>query len=468
MSMNDETESNGTHAGHNSTTTESETYETEEIIHFAFQMAISVLVIACPCALGLATPTAVMVGTGVGAINGILIKGGTPLEQTRKLQVIVFDKTGTVTEGRPSVTDFGLLEKAEKFGERVVKQVLWSIESNSEHPLAQAVSNFAETEDVTSLSVEDFEAISGRGVKCEVSLATKMTCCIGNRQLLNDESIELDAKTDLIMGSYERLGKTAVVLTIGKDIIAILGISDKVKPEARATIQKLTTLGFKTCLLTGDNRTTARAIARQVGFTTVYSEVLPSHKVELIKRYKSEGLKVAMVGDGVNDSPALAEANVGIAIGTGTDVAIEAADVVLMSGKLTGVVDAYDLSKSVVRRIHLNFVAASVYNIVGIPLAMGLFRWAGITLMPWMASLAMALSSVSVVGLSLLLKVWKKRTDYDMDYDVADFALEDDDALRVMVGVDENYKDQSVFGGEVKNIESSWDSMKKFVSDDAS
>lgn len=261
------------------------------------------------------------------------------------------------------------------------------------------------------------------------------------------------------MGGFERNGKTAVVLTVENEIIAVLGISDKVKDEAQQTICKLKELGFKTILLTGDNRNTARAIARQVGFKKVYAEVLPSHKVELVKRYKNQGYHVAMVGDGVNDSPALAEASVGIAIGTGTDVAIEAADVVLMSGKLTGVVDAIDLSKSVVRRIYLNFFAASIYNIVGIPLAMGIFRWAGITLMPWMASLAMALSSVSVVGLSLLLKLWKKRDDYNKNEEI----LSDGD-LDVMVGIgaDEEYKGHTI---QVKQIESSWTSLKKFVSD---
>ena len=405
-------------------------------------MAISVLAIACPCALGLATPTAVMVGTGVGAVNGILIKGGSPLEQIRKLTTIIFDKTGTVTEGKPSITDFEIVTGKWKNSRQVLHKIIASIENSSEHPIGQAVSKYCSgfLDTKTYLSVFDFKAISGRGVSCTVQLeiGKKVTCCIGNRNLIKEQKIEIPFELDSKMEIFEKSGKTAVLVAIDSIITAVIAISDRVKPEARATVALLKKQGIDVVLLTGDNKTTARAIAKQVGFTQVFSEVLPSHKVELVKRYKKQGFKVAMVGDGVNDSPALAEADVGIAIGSGTDVAIEAADVVLMSNRLTDVLNSINLSKTVVKRIYLNFFFASFYNIIGIPMAAGCFVYFGLVMMPWMGSLAMAASSVSVVTLSLMLKTWKKENNFDTSYNPEDFLLTDDEIV-VSVGIDESF-----------------------------
>lgn len=383
------------------------------ILLFAFQMSISVLAIACPCALGLATPTAVMVGTGVGAVNGILIKGGEPLETTKKLKAILFDKTGTVTEGKPSVTNFDILDKSWIYKKEQLLQYVLSVEFNSEHPLGQALVKFCKSEisQQNLLKTANFQALSGQGVSSELILQNgqKLSISVGNRKLLKNTQTQLTPEADTVMTRYENQGKTAVVVAINGQLIAVTAIMDKIKSESKDTIQYLQNhLGIEVILLTGDNRKTAKAIAKQIGITKVHAEVLPSDKEAKVKQIKSKGVKVGMVGDGINDSPALAAADVGIAIGSGTDVAIEAANVVLMSSQLTDVVNAISLSRKVVNRIHLNFFFACIYNLIGIPIAAGVFAKFGLVMHPWMASLAMAGSSVSVVTSSLMIKKWRK------------------------------------------------------------
>ena len=415
----------------------------EIIMLFAFQMAITVLAIACPCALGLATPTAVMVGMGVGAKNGILIKGGPALEMVNQIKTIIFDKTGTVTEGRPSVTDFDILSDAWKSKREEVLKIVASIENNSEHPIGVSIVDYCKKElerKIEFYGLSDFKGESGKGVSSIVKIGKiNHNVCIGNRRLLEEKNIDLDPLVDDTLTVFENQGKTAVIFTVEKEIIALIAVADKIKISAKQTIHALKNKGIEVVLLTGDNQNTARAIAKQIGFSRVYAEVLPSHKAELVKRYKSNGIKVAMVGDGVNDSPALAEADLGVAIGSGTDVAIEAADVVLMRSDLSDVLAGMSLSKTVVRRIYVNFFAASIYNIIGIPLAAGVFSPWGVFLKPWMASLAMAASSVSVVFLSLLLKLWTKKNYVQKIIVGKDgFVLKDDDVV-VTVGIDESY-----------------------------
>ncbi|ELU04312.1 hypothetical protein CAPTEDRAFT_32189, partial [Capitella teleta] len=407
----------------------------EAIFEHAFKFGITVLCIACPCALGLATPTAVMVGTGVGATNGILIKGGEPLETIHKIRSIVFDKTGTVTHGVPRVARICM------FVEPAVCSLQWLIaiagtaENSSEHPLATAIVNYAKKALQTEAlgKTADFTAVPGCGLKCNVSQVEyllednhdpksgsvrslqAMTISVGshrvlmgNREWMQRNGMLVTPEIDSKMEEHEVQGHTAILCAIDGRIIAMLAVADTVKSEAHLAVYTLKKMGLNVMLLTGDNRRTARAIARQVGIETVFAEVLPSHKVAKVKQLQALGSAVAMVGDGVNDSPALAQADTGIAIGTGTDVAVEAADVVLIRNDLLDVVGAMSLSKKTVNRIRINFVAATIYNIIGIPIAAGCFMPLGLELMPWMASVAMAASSVSVVCSSLLLKMWTK------------------------------------------------------------
>ncbi|CAC5382756.1 copA [Mytilus coruscus] len=432
----------------------------ELIFQKAFQFAITVLSIACPCALGLATPTAVMVGTGVGATNGILIKGGEPLETTHKVKSIVFDKTGTVTHGVPKVSRVAKFVDDKVCSLMKLLAIAGTAEASSEHPIASAIVKYTkQTLDADNLGkVSDFQAVPGCGLKCIVSqiepLLTNLDLeeinnrknevgslriktenvlndgssaihiedielmgasapqpyqvLIGNREWMQRNGLIVTDLMDKTMSEHEDQGHTAVLCAIDGVLVAMLAVADTVKSEAHLAITTLREMGLQVILLTGDNQKTARAIARQVGIQKVFAEVLPSHKVKKIKQLQSSGQKVAMVGDGVNDSPALAQADVGIAIGTGTDVAVEAADIVLIKNDLLDVVAAIKLSKMTVRRIRINFVAASVYNLIGIPIAAGVFSPLGLTLKPWMASAAMAMSSVSVVTSSLLLKLFKK------------------------------------------------------------
>ena len=487
---------------------ERSSFTPEEVTwQFAFRMALTVLAIACPCSLGLATPTAVMVGTGVGATNGILIKGAEPLENAHKVTAVVFDKTGTITHGEPSVARLCVLEESFTSAARSLATLLGvaaTAESSSEHPLATAIVRFGkavlEVDQVTG-KCDQFQVVPGCGLSARVSCLASMveaglgsgtlaqytswrdkqqldqelqlagaavdctsvkqgqflplpggdplidlnmeeadtetsggdtsySVLVGNREWMVRNGVHISAGVETKMTREEEAGRTAVLLAVDGRLMLVMGVADTVKSEASLTVYSLKKAGLEVILLTGDNKKTAAAIARQAGISRVYAEVLPSHKVAKIKQLQERGHKVAMVGDGVNDSPALAQADIGIAIGSGTDVAVEAADVVLIRNNLLDVVACLDLSKKTVKRIWCNFLFASVYNLVGIPIAAGVFSPWDFKLQPWMGSAAMALSrwvrnlstkleevlireyyfSVSVVVSSLMLKLYKKPT----------------------------------------------------------
>uniref|UniRef100_A0A673GPC9 Copper-transporting ATPase 2 n=1 Tax=Sinocyclocheilus rhinocerous TaxID=307959 RepID=A0A673GPC9_9TELE len=405
---------------------------TEVIVRFAFQASITVLSIACPCSLGLATPTAVMVGTGVGAQNGILIKGGEPLEMAHKVGAVMFDKTGTITKGVPQVTRVLVLWDRARLPLQKVLAVVGTAEASSEHPLGMAVAKHCKEELGTETLgyCHDFQAVPGCGISCKVSNIEDLlqniimahislnelnsyprpsySVLIGNRQWMMRNGLEVTADVDDAMSSHETKGQTAILVAIDGVLCAMLAVADTVKEESALAVHTLSSMGIEVFMVTGDNRRTARAIATQVGIRKVFAEVLPSHKVAKVQELQERGLKVAMVGDGVNDSPALAHADLGIAIGTGTDVAIEAADIVLLRNDLLDVVASIELSKKTVQRIRINFVFALIYNLLGIPIAAGVFMPVGMVLQPWMGSAAMAASSVSVVLSSLLLRLYKK------------------------------------------------------------
>lgn len=358
---------------------------------------VSVLIIACPCALGLATPTAIMVGTGKGAENGVLIKSGEALEIAHRLDTIVLDKTGTVTLGEPVVTD--LLSNG--IDENRLLQILASAENRSEHPLAAAIVKEAKTRNLDLLKTENFVALEGRGIEAEIQ---NYHLLLGNRRLMNERGIELknlEAAAEKLSNS----GKTPMFAALDGKFAGIIAVADRVKSEAKAAVSALQNLGIEVVMITGDNRRTAEAVAAEVGINRVLAEVLPAAKANEIKRLQNENQTVGMVGDGINDAPALAQADVGIAIGTGTDAAIEAADVTLLRGDLRGVVTALRLSKATIRTVKQNLFWAFIYNLLGIPVAAGLlYPFFGILLSPVLASAAMSLSSVSVVANSLRLR----------------------------------------------------------------
>jgi len=368
---------------------------------FALTIFITVLVIACPCALGLATPTAIMVGTGKGAEYGILIKGGAALETTHKINTIVFDKTGTITEGKPEVTD--IITVSDITRERILL-IAASAEKGSEHPLGEAIVRAAEKEKLEFIKTEHFEAIPGFGIQVVID---GIQTLIGNKKLMNDRNISLE----LLENQSEKLageGKTPMYIAMNNKIAGIIAVADIVKENSASAIKKLQSMGIEVAMITGDNRKTAEAIARQVGIYRVLAEVLPQDKSNEVKKLQAEGRKVAMVGDGINDAPALAQADIGIAIGSGTDVAMESADIVLMRSDLMDVPTAIHLSKSTITNIKQNLFWAFGYNIAGIPIAAGLlFAFGGPLLNPMIAAAAMSLSSVSVLTNALRLKRFK-------------------------------------------------------------
>lgn len=352
---------------------------------------VSVLVIACPCALGLATPTAIMVGTGKGAENGILIKGGEHLEKTHKLTAIVLDKTGTITKGRPDVTD---VVPVNGFGDKEILALAGSAEKNSEHPLAEAVVKAAQEKGLALEAVTDFAAIPGHGIQGKVG---NRQILLGNAKLMDTNNIGLGNLEQRIQ-ALEGEGKTVMSLAVDGVLAGIVAVADTVKEHSAEAIAELQSMGIKVYMITGDNKRTADAIAAQVGINSILAEVLPENKAQEVDKLKSEGFVVGMVGDGINDAPALATADVGMAIGTGTDVAMEAADITLMRGDLRSIVASIKLSKATMGIIRQNLFWALIYNLLGIPLAA-----VGI-LSPVIAGAAMALSSVSVVSNSLRLK----------------------------------------------------------------
>jgi len=372
-----------------------------ESLSFSLTIFISVLVIACPCALGLATPTAIMVGTGKGAEKGILIKGGAALETTYKIDTIIFDKTGTITEGKPEVTDIIALNG---ISEEKLLQLTASAEKGSEHPLGEAIVKSAEQKNLEFSPIKDFDAITGQGISVTIE---DMRLLIGNLKLMTEKEIfveEIKTDSDMLAGQ----GKTPMYIAIDGRLAGIIAVADVVKPSSAKAIKKLTEMGIEVAMITGDNRYTAEAIAKQVGITRVMSEVLPQDKSGEVKKLQAEGKKVAMVGDGINDAPALVQADIGIAIGSGTDVAMESADIVLMHSNLMDVLGAIQLSKSTIRNIKQNLFWAFAYNVAGIPLAAGVFYiFGGPLLNPIFAAAAMSLSSVSVVSNALRLRNFK-------------------------------------------------------------
>ncbi len=368
---------------------------------FAVMTFTAVIVIACPCALGLATPTALMVGTGRGAQNGVLIKGGGPLEATRAITTIVFDKTGTLTKGKPEVTDilsFGTRS------ENDVVTVTASLERQSEHPLAEAIYAFAEKNGLASRAASDFQAFSGKGVRGTID---GEIYTFGNRMLVAEQGITLVEESEKIATEWESAGKTVMYLMNGTSVLGVIAVADTVKETSREAIRQLKKFGLEVWMVTGDNERTARAIAQIVGIENVMAGVLPEHKAEKIKELQAQGKKVAMVGDGINDAPALAQADLGIAMGAGTDVAMETGGIVLMKNDLRDVATAFELSRETMSKIKQNLFFALLYNVLGIPIAARVFIDFDIVLKPELAGLAMALSSVSVVVNSLLLRFFR-------------------------------------------------------------
>ena len=365
---------------------------------------VGVLIIACPCALGLATPTSIMVGTGKGAEHGILIKDAASLEQAHNLQIIILDKTGTITQGKPTVTDFITGEETSAQSTINLLSLVAAIERNSEHPLAEAVVKYAQDQGIALIDGQDFVAIAGSGVQGSVSTQLVQ---VGTQRWMN----ELGIKTSHFSAQKERLedlGKTVVWLAVETKIKALIGITDAVKPSSTRAIRNLQRLGLEVVMLTGDNRHTAEVIAQEVGINHVIADVRPDQKVAQVQALQSDGKRVAMVGDGINDAPALAQADVGMAIGTGTDVAIAASDITLISGDLNGIVTAIQLSRATMKNIRQNLFFAFIYNALGIPIAAGvLYPIFGWLLNPMIAGAAMALSSVSVVTNALRLKRFK-------------------------------------------------------------
>ena len=362
---------------------------------------VSVLIIACPCALGLATPTAIMVGTGKGAENGVLIKGGEALETAHKLDTIVLDKTGTITKGEPELTD--LLPEGGVAEEELLRLVA-SAEKGSEHPLGEAIVRAAEKRALRVSSASSFNAISGHGIEATVDGRALL---LGNAKLMRDRGITLDG-AEATAGELASQGKTPMYAAVDGKLAGVVAVADTVKPESKAAIDAMHRMGLEVVMLTGDNHRTAEAVAKQVGIDRVFAEVLPEGKVEQVKRLQQEKKLVGMVGDGINDAPALAQADVGMAIGTGTDVAMEASDVTLIRGDLRGVVSALALSKATIRTVRQNLFWAFIYNVIGIPVAAGLlYPVTGWLLSPVLASAAMSFSSVSVVANSLRLRSFR-------------------------------------------------------------
>ncbi len=370
---------------------------------FALTLAVTAVVIACPDALGLATPTAVAVGTGIGARNGILIKNATALEQTSRIQAIIFDKTGTLTEGKPAVTTIVAFAAGKLAGldETRLLQVAATAEADSEHPLAGAIVEEAKDRQMALLPYSQFKAIAGGGVQVQVDGSTVL---VGTPKLLAEHSILLHPAEQEELTALQTEGKTAMLVAMGGQAVGLIAVADRVRATARETIAQLKALGIQVAMLTGDNRRTGEAVGRELGINRVFAEVLPADKANYVKQLQGEGLFSAMVGDGVNDAPALAQADLGIAIGAGTGVAIETAEVVLMRSDPLDVLAAIRLSKATVRKMKQNLFWAAIYNVIAIPVAAGVLYPLGILLSPAVGALAMSASSITVATNAVLLK----------------------------------------------------------------
>lgn len=373
----------------------------------AMMTTVGVLIIACPCALGLATPTSIMVGTGKGAENGILIKDAQSLELAHKIETIVLDKTGTLTQGQPTVTDFVSVNGTANHNELQLLQLAATVERNSEHPLAEAVVKYAQSQEVSLTEADNFVAVAGSGVEAVVA---EHLVQIGTQRWMGELGINTDTLQEYKQ-AWEAAGKTVILMAVDGEIQGVMGIADALKPSSIGAVKILQKLGLEVVMLTGDNRQTAEAIAQEVGIQRVFAEVRPDQKAAKIQSLQGErGKIVAMVGDGINDAPALAQADVGIAIGTGTDVAIAASDLTLISGDLQGIVTAIQLSRATISNIRQNLFFAFIYNVIGIPVAAGiLFPFFGWLLNPILAGAAMALSSISVVTNALRLRKFKPK-----------------------------------------------------------
>ncbi len=370
---------------------------------FAFLTGITVLVISCPCALGLATPTAIMVGTGLGAENGILIKSGDALEAARKTDVILLDKTGTITKGSPEVTDIFPFHSEHSIS--YILQIVSSLEKGSEHSIAKAIIQKAEKENTEFLHIKNFKAVPGKGIEANINDSKYI---FGNRKIVDLYNYSLSNQVEEKMEEFETQGKTTMILLKEKEVLGVIAIADTIKPTSKQAVDELKKMSLRVIMVSGDNYKAAKAIANEVGIEEVHAEVLPEEKVEIVSKYQDQNLKVIFVGDGINDSPALAKADVGIAIGSGTDIAIEAGDIVLVKDDLKDVITSIDLSKKTIRKVKSGLFWALIYNTLGIPIAAGiLFIPFGFLLPAELAGLAMAMSSVSVVTNALLLKRYK-------------------------------------------------------------
>ncbi len=366
---------------------------------FALKIFTSVLVIGCPCAMGLATPTAIIVGTGLGAKKGILIRNGAALETTHKAEVVIFDKTGTVTEGKMSVTDIIGEDKSK------LLSTAFSLEKLSQHPISRAICEKAKAEESPEIEITEFESLAGNGILGKNSENKQILA--GNARLMAEHDIDLSAFSEEV-SALEESGKTPVFVSEGTQLLGIIAVADTVKKDAKEALEKMKRLGLKTVMLTGDNKKTAEYIGKSLGFDKIVSEVLPTEKAEVVKKYQNYGKTVIMVGDGINDAPALTQADIGCAIGSGSDIAIESAEIVLMKGDLSDVARAIKLSRLTIRNIRQNLFWAFCYNSLAIPIAAGvLFPAFGILLSPMIGALAMSLSSLFVVSNALRLKTYK-------------------------------------------------------------
>lgn len=365
---------------------------------YALVNAIAVLIIACPCALGLATPMSVMVGVGKGAQNGVLVKNAEALEELGKIDMLIIDKTGTITEGRPSVESIG----TEDFSEERALQYIYSINHHSEHPLADATNRYGKENKSELVAVDGFSAVTGKGV---VGKIDGQNVALGNEKLMEKVGAVLSPSLSERMLQERKKGKTVPMLAVGNRVVGFVVIGDKIKPTSKQAISELTEKGIAVMMLTGDNHDTAKSVALELGMSSFKAEVLPHEKMEIVEKLQNQGKKIAMAGDGINDAPALAKSDVGIAMGTGTDVAIESAGVTLVKGDLQGIVKAFHLSEKVMTNIKQNLFFALIYNTLGVPVAAGvLFPIFGILLSPMIAALAMSFSSVSVIANALRLR----------------------------------------------------------------